>query len=102
RRNFLTHKTGEGRCLLSIEIRLEPVTNRFVQQNAWPAWRKNDFHRSCRRFCCAELENCLSRALACNERRIQLAAENLNRAPAAASLIARLPAAIFLSNTHDV
>src|SRR5262245_40940659 len=93
--HFLTHQPGKCGGLLSIKIRFKSMANCFVQKNAWPPGAENHLHRSRRRFDCAELEYCLPSALARNGGGIEVASKNVQRTPAASSLITRLPAAIF-------
>ena len=45
----LAHQSGEGRRLLPIEVALETVTDRLVQENAGPAWSEHHGHLAGRR-----------------------------------------------------
>ena len=46
RSHFMADQAGKCRRLLSIEVGLETVTNRLVQEDAWPARTQHHFHRA--------------------------------------------------------
>ena len=56
-------QAGECRRLLAIEVGLQPVTDRLVQQNAGPSRTEHYFHVAGRSFARVELQNCLPRGL---------------------------------------
>src|SRR5262245_20677553 len=62
--DLLAHAAGEGRGALAVEVALEPVADRLVQENPRPARPEHDRHRAGRRVDRAELERSLARRLA--------------------------------------
>ena len=42
----LAKQAGEGGCLFAIVIAFQPMADRFMQQNAGPAWAEHHFHFS--------------------------------------------------------
>ena len=46
-RDTLAHEAGKGRRAFAIEITLKPMTDRFVQEDAGPAWAKHHIHGAC-------------------------------------------------------
>ena len=45
-RDLLAHQPGEGGGLLAVEVALQPVTHRLVQENPGPAWAEGHVHHA--------------------------------------------------------
>src|SRR5262249_15506329 len=54
RGDLLAHQVTEGRHFLTIEVSFEAVTDRLVQESAWPAGAKYTRHGPCRCRNCVE------------------------------------------------
>src|SRR5262245_20760477 len=100
--DFLSDQTGECRRFLSVEIRFQTMTNRFVQENPRPAWSEDNFHWACGRIDSSELKNCLPSALPRNCLRVEIPSKDIEPAAAAAPLISRLSPAALFSDAHHV
>src|SRR6266478_5418989 len=87
--HFLTHQPRECGRLFAIEVGLQAMTDRLMQENARPAGAEYDLHGSGRRIDCPKLENSLPGAFASKLARIQVAGEDFQGTAAAAALVSR-------------
>jgi len=63
RRDALTDPAGEGAGALAVEIALQPVANRLVQEHARPAWAAHHSHLARRRGDTVEIDDRLAERL---------------------------------------
>ena len=56
----LAKQPGEGGCLFAVVIAFQPMADRFMQQNAGPAWAKHHFHLARRRRHAAQVHQRLA------------------------------------------
>src|SRR5439155_26807523 len=56
RRDALTDAARKSACFLAIEVALQSVTDRLVQEDARPSIPENDDHRTCRRCACTQID----------------------------------------------
>ena len=56
-------RSRESRCLLAVEVPLEAVTDRLVEQDAGPAGAQNDVHGAGRAGFCVETQHCDSNGI---------------------------------------
>ena len=63
RGDALAQQTGESGSTLAVEIPFQPVADRLVQKNAWPARAKHHFHFAGRRGPAVEIDDCLAQRL---------------------------------------
>ena len=102
RGDLLPHAPGEGRGALAVEVALEPVADRLVQENPRPARPEDDRHRAGRRVDRAELERSLARGLRGEPPPASVLQEEVERHSPAAAVRADLTLAAFLGDGGDV
>src|SRR5207245_4659812 len=95
------HPSGEGRGPLAIEVALEAVPDRLVQENARPAGPEHDGHLSRGRVHRGELERRLARRLGGEPAPPALFQEKVEGHAAAAAVRADLPLATVLRDRRD-
>src|SRR5208337_4234687 len=97
----LSDAAAEGGNPFAVEIRLEPVPDGLVQQDARPAWSQHHFHFTGRRLAGRELNDGLPRRLAAKILRRMLAAEEFQTHPTPAPTRPRLQIAFLFGDTKD-
>jgi hypothetical protein len=78
-------QAGEGRRLLAIKVRFEPMAYCLVEQDARPSRTEHHFHVPCRSFAGVELQNGLARGFSGKELGSLVAKEEVERDTSAAA-----------------
>ena len=98
--DLLADAPGEGRHALAVEVALEAVTDRLVQQDAGPARPEHDGHRAGRRVDRAQLDDRLARGLGREAGPALLLEEEVEGHAAAAAVRADLALAVVLGDAR--
>ena len=100
--HLLAEAAREGRHALAVEVALEAVADRLVEQDARPAGAEHDGHGAGRRLDGSQLQDRLARSLAAKRRPALLLEEEVEGHAAAAAPGADLALAVVLGDHGDV
>ena len=98
----LAQEPGEGGGLLAVEVALEPVADRLVQQDAGPAAAEHHLHLAGRRRHALEIDQRLAQRLVHRRAPARLARDLLVGEPPAGAVAAGLAPAIGLDHHRHV